>query len=190
MLVSLHPARRVSPDRRGVHLRKFGVSERYRRTGGIAPDSVADPSRNRHPARAVVLTAVLAICALLGSCTDTAGHAIPNPASSSASSTASSSPTPTSSSTSPGTAAATAPVTAGPNEPTNPADDDPSTLPVLAEPERKPQTRTEELRLATALHGKPTLQDAIDIFDVTVDDLPGATPSALPDGDGFSLDES
>ena len=61
---------------------------------------------------------------------------------------------------------------------------------MLAEPERKPQTRTEELRLATALHGKTTLQDAIDIFDVSVDDLPGATPSTLPDGDGFSLDES
>jgi hypothetical protein len=53
-------------------------------------------------------------------------------------------------------------------------------------PAFKPTTRTGELQVALADGHDPTLQEALDIFDVTMAKMPGATPTSLPDGAGFS----
>ncbi len=59
-------------------------------------------------------------------------------------------------------------------------------LPVLDDvtvPEWVPATRTEELNSAIS-GGEPTVQMAVDAFNVTIGPMPGATPSALPPGPG------
>lgn len=61
--------------------------------------------------------------------------------------------------------------------------DDPQRT-VLRTEEEAPRTRTDEI-LAALSTGAPTVQLAIDAFDVSIADLPGATQSALPDGDGL-----
>lgn len=71
---------------------------------------------------------------------------------------------------------------------TSAAPDDPQVT-VLRTEQPAPQTRTEEI-LAALSEGPPTLQLAIDAFDVTVADLPGATESTLPDGDGLPLGQA
>ena len=61
-------------------------------------------------------------------------------------------------------------------------------LPKLATgsaPAYKPTTRSEELEAETGdPTSDPTLQQAIDMFSVTLTPLPGATKSDLPAGDG------
>ncbi len=56
---------------------------------------------------------------------------------------------------------------------------------VVAEP-WEPTTRTDELALQlAAAEGTIPLQVAVDVFDLVYGDMPGATPSDLPDGEGF-----
>ncbi|MCU1400964.1 MAG: von Willebrand factor type protein [Acidimicrobiales bacterium] len=48
-----------------------------------------------------------------------------------------------------------------------------------------PATRTEELTLELASGAAPTVQQVVDAYDVSVAAMPGATPTALPPGDGL-----
>ncbi len=48
-----------------------------------------------------------------------------------------------------------------------------------------PKTRTDELALALASGEPATVQQAVDVFDLVYSDMPGATPSELPAGEGF-----
>jgi hypothetical protein len=120
-------------------------------------------------------------------------------------SVASTTPTPTPSGTSPGGTAAgqlggTAGATSGPGSTpgsvtapesaTTPGSSGSADqLPALGDlsvPAFTPSTRTEQLEMALASGAAPTLQQAIDVFAVSMAPIPGATPSTLPNGDGFS----
>jgi von Willebrand factor type D domain len=58
-------------------------------------------------------------------------------------------------------------------------------LATLSAPAYQPTTRTEELEAETAdPTSEPTLQQAIDMFSVTITPLPGATQTDLPAGEG------
>ncbi len=62
-------------------------------------------------------------------------------------------------------------------------------LPVLADlsaPDLSPATQTDQLASVMAGSGTPTLGQAIDMFNLSVADLPGATASSMPAGIGFS----
>ena len=62
-------------------------------------------------------------------------------------------------------------------------------LPVLADlsaPDLSPATQTDQLASVLAGSGTPTLGQAIDMFNLSVADLPGATASSMPAGIGFS----
>ncbi|HRB02082.1 MAG TPA: hypothetical protein PLP26_01870, partial [Ilumatobacteraceae bacterium] len=72
---------------------------------------------------------------------------------------------------------------AEPSTVTEPTDDE---LPVLDDvtlPDWVPATRTEELNIAISA-GSPTVQMAVDAFNLTIGPMPGATPSTLPPGTG------
>lgn len=58
-------------------------------------------------------------------------------------------------------------------------------LPPLSAPEFAPATRTDQLKVEIDRSGT-SLQVAIDVFDLTIAPMPGATPSSMPPGPGFS----
>lgn len=58
-------------------------------------------------------------------------------------------------------------------------------LPPLSAPEFVPANRTDQLKVEIDRSGT-SLQVAIDVFDLTIAPMPGATPSSMPPGPGFS----
>jgi hypothetical protein len=69
-----------------------------------------------------------------------------------------------------------------------PTGSDPDTLPELEPvqlPVWTPETRTEELSVAIGETDQPTVQQAVDAYALLDPDMPGATPSDLPPGDGL-----
>ena len=58
-------------------------------------------------------------------------------------------------------------------------------LPPVSGPEFRPGTRTDELKMLIDRNGD-SLQTAIDVFDLSVTSMPGATATSLPAGRGFT----
>lgn len=58
-------------------------------------------------------------------------------------------------------------------------------LPAVELPAWEPQTRTAELLVQLGDGSGPTVQQAVDAFSLTFEEMPGATPSDLPPGDGL-----
>lgn len=100
-------------------------------------------------------------------------------ASTGASATGPSGPSTAGGSNSPGTASASSTSSA-----TATAEELPE-LPPLSAPEFTPATRTDQLKVEIDRSGT-SLQVAIDVFDLTIAPMPGATPSSMPPGPGFS----
>ncbi len=67
-----------------------------------------------------------------------------------------------------------------------PASDVLPTLPDLSAPDVAPATETEQLQATLAGTGTPTLAQAIDVFSVSMADMPGASTSTMAAGEGFS----
>jgi hypothetical protein len=88
-------------------------------------------------------------------------------------------PTSASPATSTPPSAATVAPTSATGEPALPILDD------LQPPGWEPATRTEELALAISEEEAPTPQQAIDALALLVEDVPGASPSDLPPGEGL-----
>ena len=59
-------------------------------------------------------------------------------------------------------------------------------LPDIVDAPPAATTRTDQLSAAMIAAGKPTLQQAIDVYSLSFAPLPGATPFTGPPGDGFS----
>lgn len=59
-------------------------------------------------------------------------------------------------------------------------------LPAVSGPEFRPGTRTEELKMLIDRNGS-SLQTAVDVFDLSITPMPGATATSLPPGRGFTI---
>ncbi len=118
-----------------------------------------------------------AVCAallvLLAACTSTPGRP-----------TASPSPSPTASPVASSVVASTAAQT--PTVASASATAAVASLPPLTAPDEKPASQTEQLLVDLNAAATPTVQQAIDAFSLSIATLPGASPSALPSGNGLS----